>query len=792
MFSLAHMKVRNKLVLILLFPVAGLLYFAGTGIVEKRKLADEMQALQALSALAVRISALVHETQKERGMTAGFLGSRGQAFREELVAQRSQTDRRISELKDFLKEFDRGRFGSAFERRLEDALNRLASLQEMRERVLALKVSTRDAIASYTAMNASFLNVIAHMSRLSTHGEMARRLAAYVSFLQSKERAGIERAVLANTFVQDRFGPGMFNRFSGLVTAQETYTNVFLSLASPEEKAFYRRRLSGPVVAEVDRMRRIAFARAGRGGFGVDADHWFKTMTAKIDLLKEVEDRLSQGLNAMAEALGRQAQKELTVFLGLTAAAVVLAGVLAVLLARSITRPMKQAVDAAHRLAQGDTSVEIEARGTDEPGQLLAAMENTVRSLKAMSEAAERIAQGDLAVEVCPRSERDALGQSFAEMVRSLRGMSEAAERIAQGDLTVEVKPRSERDVLGRSFAAMVARLSEMVAQIRHASASMVRASGEIATGMEDLAQRTEEQASSLQETVSSMEEMTAAVKQNAENAGKANRLMLQSREVAQEGMQVVSTAVAGMEAIDQASQKIADIIGVIDEIAFQTNLLALNAAVEAARAGEQGRGFAVVAAEVRKLAQRSATAAKDIKALIQDSVKKVQDGTGLVHRSGKAMEEIVASIKQVADLVAGISVASQEQSSGIEQVNQAVMQMDKITQQNAALVEEASVNTKSLDALAQELRALVENFKVKGVQEEPSPVSREAGTDRTAPPPAEAVRRKGRRAAAEAEGSRAFPQAAVAEGEGRPPLRVPGRGQGNGGTNGDAWERFA
>lgn len=240
-------------------------------------------------------------------------------------------------------------------------------------------------------------------------------------------------------------------------------------------------------------------------------------------------------------------------------------------------------------------------------------------------------------------------------------------------------------------------------------------AASEIALGNTDLSQRTEEQAASLEETAASLEELTTTVKQNADNAQQANKLAGSASEVAVKGGGAVSEVVRTMDEITQASRKIAEIISVIDEIAFQTNILALNAAVEAARAGDQGRGFAVVAAEVRNLAQRSANAAKEIKALIADSANKVEAGSKLVDSAGKTMEEIVSSVKRVTDIMAEISAASQEQSAGIEQVNTAVTQMDKITQQNAALVEEAAASAKSMEEQTIALSETVSVFKLRG-----------------------------------------------------------------------------
>jgi methyl-accepting chemotaxis protein len=256
--------------------------------------------------------------------------------------------------------------------------------------------------------------------------------------------------------------------------------------------------------------------------------------------------------------------------------------------------------------------------------------------------------------------------------------------------------------------------MSEVIDSIRVAALEVQRGADEISAGNADLSQRTEQQSASLEETASSMEEMTSTVKQNADNAVEADKLALAARSRAEAGGSLVSTAVSAMTQINESSNKIADIIGVIDAIAFQTNLLALNAAVEAARAGEQGRGFAVVATEVRNLAGRSATAAKEIKALIQDSVRKVEHGSLLVSQSGTTLGEIVRSVKKVSDIVAEIAAASREQSSGIEQVNRAVTQMDETTQHNAALVEESTAASQSLADQARTLNQIMLRFQME------------------------------------------------------------------------------
>ncbi|CAB3786671.1 hypothetical protein LMG28614_02353 [Paraburkholderia ultramafica] len=304
-------------------------------------------------------------------------------------------------------------------------------------------------------------------------------------------------------------------------------------------------------------------------------------------------------------------------------------------------------------------------------------------------------------------------------IVQPLKDATACFERIASGDLseTIEVYSRNEIGRLFDGIKRMQQSLSTMVKAVHSSTESIDTGAREIAMGNTDLSQRTEQQAASLQETASSMEQLTGTVRQNAENARQASQLAVNASDIATRGGDVVSQVVTTMQDIATSSNKVVDIIGVIEGIAFQTNILALNAAVEAARAGEQGRGFAVVAGEVRSLAQRSASAAKEIKELIGNSVDKVQSGSTLVGRAGTTMDEIVQAVRRVTDIMGEISAASEEQSGGIEQVNRAVVQMDEVTQQNAALVEQAAAAAASLEDQTHQLQMVVNGWKVAGGQ---------------------------------------------------------------------------
>jgi methyl-accepting chemotaxis protein len=441
-----------------------------------------------------------------------------------------------------------------------------------------------------------------------------------------------------------------------------------------------------------------------------------------------------------------------------TLAAIIIGCLASLLIGRGIAKPVTGIANAIKRMADGDFDTALPGLGRkDEIGQIAAAVEGikvtaaekarheadeiAFRQAREAEEAAEKqrleserqaqaAAERQKAAEellrqqqIQAKSEADAAAErqrAAEEQARVLNLLAAALKRLSEGDLTMVLNEgfSGEYRQIKDDFNAAVARLKETISAIAESAREVSSATAEISVSTTDLSQRTEEQAASLEETSASMEEIASVVKQNAENAQQANQSAGVTRQVADRGGKVVAQAVDAMARIEESSGHISDIIGVIDEIARQTNLLALNAAVEAARAGEAGRGFAVVATEVRSLAQRSSQAAKDIKDLITNSNGQVKEGVELVSKAGAALHEIVESIKSVADLVADIASASQEQSTGIDQINRALTQMDEMTQQNSALVEENAATAKTLEHQARAMDGHVSYFRFDKTQE--------------------------------------------------------------------------
>lgn len=387
---MSNLTLGKKITLLLTVPIIGLVCFAANTVYMKYDMYCQMNRVGGLSSLAVEISSLVHETQKERGRTAGFLGSKGSSFGKELSLQRSVTDERCAQLRAYLEGFESDNFSESFNASLNDSLAFLGKLEDVRSDVSSLSIATGEAIGYYTAMNAAFLDSIAAIAKETDEGRTVNAIVCYVSFMQAKERAGIERAVLSNTFARDSFGDGMYQKLVSLIAMQEAFEGTFVSLASAADIEYLDETIRGEDVDAVASMREIALSKGGEGNFGIDADKWFNRITGKINLMKSVEDRLSENLLAMTGQIRAESKTSLILMLVLGGVVTLFTVLLGYKMIRSIIKAITGVVGHLDEMAVGVLSTSSQL---SEASQSLAAgateqaasLEETSASLEEMS-----------------------------------------------------------------------------------------------------------------------------------------------------------------------------------------------------------------------------------------------------------------------------------------------------------------------------------------------------------------------------------------------------------------------
>lgn len=475
-----NLKLRNKFFLMLIFPITGLLYFAGVEILVEYDLAGEMSRIGKLSEYGVKASDLVHELQKERGLTAGYLGSSGTKFAVELPAQRRETDKRLSDLKAYLSDLDTSAYGIDFSNAVSLVMTDLGDLAGKRNDVTRLEIATGEAIGYYTGLNSQLLGSVGQLAVLSSDAKIARYAGAYTGFLQSKERAGIERAVLANTFAANKFAKGNYEKFLSLVSQQDTYLAVFQGYATKEQLDYQVNKLKGPAVDEVAKMRAIvkdAEKRANQN-FGVDAAHWFKMATARINLLKEVENKLSNDLSTLAADLDSRAN---AAFWRALTVALVVAGItllFTVLVVRGITGPLGVALNRMIDIAEGegDLTQRIDSQSTDEIGQLCDAINafiekihdiigNVKTSTIGLSEASNQVSSAAQNLSSGASEQAANVEETSSSLEQMSSTVNQNAENSKQTE-TMAVTAANQAEEGGKQVAQTVAAMKDIAEKI--------------------------------------------------------------------------------------------------------------------------------------------------------------------------------------------------------------------------------------------------------------------------------------------------------------------------------------
>ncbi|MDH5399239.1 MAG: methyl-accepting chemotaxis protein [Cyclobacteriaceae bacterium] len=443
---LAFLRFKGKMAVMLLVPLLAVGFYAITSISEGISITTESDQLNELVVLSNKASAVVHELQKERGLTAGFLGSSGKQFGNEIIAQRKLTDSKIGDLNLYLNDFDQSQFSDEFQHMLSASMSNLKPLEEKRKVISALAINTADAIGYYTDANGQFLNTVGHISRVVTDQEISTDVTAYVNFMLSKERAGIERAVLTNTFAADRFGPGMFNKFLDLMSQQNTYNRVFKMYSEPKFQDIFNKKMQTKEVLETERMRATALEKYLEGHFGVDAGFWFASQTKKINYLKEVEDVLASHL--MLEANEAKAAAQLILYRDIFIALTVLglALVLAYVIAQNISCRVGELNKNIKRIAEGDLTMEMSAYGSDEIYDVVVNMRAMIERLRKIIHDVVDVANTVTTASLEINKATETLSEGTTEQASSLEEISASMEQIlANVEMNAEHSTETEK-----------------------------------------------------------------------------------------------------------------------------------------------------------------------------------------------------------------------------------------------------------------------------------------------------------------------------------------------------------
>ncbi|WP_301103163.1 methyl-accepting chemotaxis protein [Propionivibrio sp.] len=660
------MRLKNKLLILACVPLFFLLFFSIRITLEKTQQAQEMTALEELARVSATVGALIHELQKERGMSAGFIGSKGSNFSSELTAQRLEVDKSQSIFAKQLSSFNASDFGEKLKSNLNEAEKQLGELSSKRQAVSAFGLSGPETIAYYSNTIASLLTVIAETSSVASDPKISRIATSYGALLQGKEFSGIERATLANVFGSDKFSPEMLIRFLSISSFQEIWLELFHRYASPEQAAFFKDKMTGSAVDEVSKIKKSATENMLSPSLGIDAKVWFAKSTERINLLKDVEDRLGTDLLGMAKERRAEARLMMMIYLGLTLLAIALTLFITFKLIREILKQIggepDYAAQIARKIAQGDLSGTV-ALQSDDQSSLLAAMKAMQTSLRDMV---------------------DKVIDATTQLVNSAQQLAVSSKQVM-----------AATDRQSDAAASVAATVEEMTVSIGHISDN----AADVHNSAVESKQMAQDGAKFAQETIVEMSRIVDNVNQSS----------------------------VFMQTLDEQSHKIADIVNVIKDIADQTNLLALNAAIEAARAGEQGRGFAVVADEVRKLAERTKLSTQDIASMIasiqsgtMQAVESMSHGTVIVNEgmrlvgsTGESMTHIHGGTDKVLVAVDDISTSLREQSCASNEIAKSVEGIAQMAEENNSAISGVAVSAEQLRSLSCALKESTARFRL-------------------------------------------------------------------------------
>jgi len=621
-------KIGTRVMISLALPIIGFLLFSGDLILEKRQVVNDVGKIQRLADLAPVVSAVVHELQKERGTSAVFIGSKGQKFAQQLPVQRKDTDARYESLKAALKTVDLASYSATFVKEVGAAREALAQLDEKRRQISDFQLSVPKMASYYTPTIAKLLGIVEEMAILSTNAKITNAITAYTSFLQGKERAGIERAMGGAGFGAGKFSPTIYKKFIELIAQQAVLFSTFELYGSDQQKEFFDATVVGADVDEVDRMRKVAIASIeNKNTQGIEGPYWFATITKKIDLMKKVEDKISLDLQDLSSEIQSDAQSILFILSSFTGVLLLITGILVFVVVRGITQPISGITDAMTELADGNLAVEIV--GIDR-GDEIGTMAGTV--------------------------------QVFKDNAKKVKKME--AEQ-AESEKRAEEEKRNLMNGMADNFQTSV---GDVISIVSSASTQLQASAEALTVASENTNEQASAVASASNQASANVQTVASAAEELSSSINEIGRQVKQSSDMADSAVSESEHANTMVQGLATDADKIGEVVSLITDIAEQTNLLALNATIEAARAGEAGKGFAVVASEVKNLANQTARATDEISSQIGG----IQNAT---KGSAEAIASITKTIGKISETTTAIAAAVEEQGVATQEIARNVEQ---------------------------------------------------------------------------------------------------------------------